>query len=185
MAYSPFPYLESPSGVIEQQAQRWLPEPLPDFSIIAVNVRNLWTAGVTLLAGTDAPNPGIFHGASMHRELQHLVSAGLTSAEALIASTSSTAAAFNLHDRGTIAVGQRADLFLVAGDPTITITDTQNIRHAWVRGHEVELDGYVSSDDEASGIASLHATTAEIMTAISKLWPDFPDSGTWQNSSTK
>lgn len=171
------------TNVIEQQGQRWLPEPLPDFSIIAVNVHNLRAAGVTLLAGTDAPNPGIIHGASMHRELQHLVSAGLTPAEALVASTSSTAQAFKLHDRGTIAVGQRADLVLVPGDPTLTISDTQNIRHVWVRGCEVDLNGYVSSDDEAAGIASLHATTAKIMTAISNLWPDFPDSDTWQNSS--
>lgn len=82
-------------------------------------------------------------------------------------------------------MGQRADLVLVTGDPTTTITATQNICHAWVRGPKVELDAYVSSVDEASGIASLHATTAKIMTAISKLWPDFPIGGTWQNSSTE
>ncbi len=171
--------------VIEQQSQRWLPDPVPDFSIIAVNVRNLQAAGVSLLAGTDAPNPGTIHGASMHRELQHLVSAGLTCSEALTAATGSTAEAFNLHDRGTIAVGQRADLLLATGDPTAQITDTQNIRHAWVQGHPVNLDGYVSSDDEASGIASLHATTAKIMTAISKLWPEFPASGTRHTPSTE
>ena len=160
--------------VIEQQGQRWLPEPLPDFSAIAVNVRNLRAAGVTLLAGTDAPNPGIMHGASLHRELQHLVAAGLTPAEAIAATTSSPAETFSLHDRGTITEGQRADLALISGDPTKTISDTQKIRQVWIRGHEVDLGGYVSSDDEASGIASLHATTAKIMTAISKLWPDFP-----------
>jgi imidazolonepropionase-like amidohydrolase len=171
--------------VIEQQSQRWLPDPLPDFSIIAVNVRNLRAVGVSLLAGTDAPNPGIIHGASMHRELQHLVWAGLTPTEALTAATGSTAEAFNLHDRGTIAVGQRADLLFVTGDPTVQITDTQNIRHAWVRGRPVDLDGYVSSDDEASGIASLHATTAKIMTAIIKLWPEFPASGTRHTPSTE
>ena len=171
--------------VIEQQSQRWLPDPLPDFSIIAVNVRNLRAVGVSLLAGTDAPNPGIIHGASMHRELQQLVSAGLTPTEALTAATGSTAEAFNLHDRGTIAVGQRAEPLLVTGDPTAQITDTQNIRHVWVQGHQVDLDGYVSSDDEASGIASLHATTAKIMTAISKLWPEFSASGTRQIAPTE
>ena len=173
------------TDVIEQQGRRWLPEPLPDFSIIAVNVRNLRAASVTLLAGTDAPNPGIIHGASMHRELQYLVSAGLTPLEALTAATRSTAETFNLEDRGTIAVGKRADLVLVAGDPTTTITYTQNISHAWVHGHEVDLAGYIKSNDETSGIDSLHATTAKIMTAISKLWPDFPANHAWHNPSTE
>ena len=36
-----------------------------------------------MLAGTDAPNPGTAHGASMHRELELLVKAGLTPVEAL------------------------------------------------------------------------------------------------------
>src|SRR4029077_2393275 len=45
-------------------------------------VATLKGAGVPLLAGTDAPNPGTAHGASLHRELELLVSAGLTPIEA-------------------------------------------------------------------------------------------------------
>ncbi|GIH15815.1 hypothetical protein Raf01_39870 [Rugosimonospora africana] len=36
-------------------------------------MRRLADAGVTLLAGTDAPNPGTVFGASLHRELELLV----------------------------------------------------------------------------------------------------------------
>jgi imidazolonepropionase-like amidohydrolase len=99
----------------------------------------LHQAGVDLLAGTDASAPvpflgGLAHGASVHRELQYLVQAGLTPAEALRAASSTTARRFALPDRGRIAPGQRADLLLVSGDPTASISDTLNIRAVWRRG---------------------------------------------------
>lgn len=95
--------------------------------------------GVDLLAGTDASLPlpflgGLAHGASVHHELQYLVRAGLTPAQALRAATSTTARRFGLDDRGRIAEGRRADLVLVDGDPTTTISDTLNIRAIWRRG---------------------------------------------------
>ncbi len=79
--------------------------------------------GVPLLAGTDAPNPGTTHGASLHRELELLVAAGLTPIEALTAATSTPARVFGLRDRGRIAPGLRADLLLVDGEPVDDITD--------------------------------------------------------------
>jgi imidazolonepropionase-like amidohydrolase len=101
-------------------------------------VAQLRTAGVRILAGTDAGNPGTAHGASMHRELELLCAAGLTPIEALRAATSAPATAFGLKDRGRIAKGLRADLLLVEGDPTRTITDTRYIAAIWKGG--VRLD---------------------------------------------
>jgi imidazolonepropionase-like amidohydrolase len=103
------------------------------------SARTLHEAGVCVLAGTDANNaPGracpVVHGASMHAELPLLVSAGLTPVEALVAATSSPAERFGLTDRGTIAVGRRADLLMVHGDPTADITDTRAIDAIWREG---------------------------------------------------
>ncbi len=95
-------------------------------------------AGVPLLAGTDAPNPGTTHGASMHRELELLVGAGLTPAEALEAATSVPADVFGLTDRGRIEVGRHADLLLVDGDPLADITATRSIATVWKAGVAVE-----------------------------------------------
>src|SRR5699024_3472014 len=81
----------------------------------------LHAAGVRILAGTDAPNPGLVFGASLHRELQLLVCAGLPPAEALVAATTAPAELFGL-DRGRLRVGAPADLLLVDGDPTRYIT---------------------------------------------------------------
>lgn len=97
-------------------------------------VRQLKEAGVPILAGSDSPNPGTAHGASMHRELELLVEAGLTPTEALAAATSAPAKAFKLDDRGRIAKGLRADLLLVNGDPTASITATRDIDAIWKNG---------------------------------------------------
>jgi imidazolonepropionase-like amidohydrolase len=102
-------------------------------------VRALADAGVDLLAGTDASMAetffgGLAHGASLHHELQHLVAAGLTPAQALRAATATTARRFGLGDRGRVAEGLRADLLLVDGDPTVDIGDTLNTRAIWRRG---------------------------------------------------
>lgn len=101
-------------------------------------VRKLKEAGVPILAGTDAPNPGTSHGAGLHRELELLVEAGLSPAEALAAATSVPAKAFRLEDRGRIAPGLRADLVLVGGDPLRDITDTRAIVRLWKGGVPVE-----------------------------------------------
>lgn len=91
-------------------------------------------ANVPLLAGTDSPASGTAHGVGIHRELELLVKAGLTPTEALKAATSTPAKIFSLKDRGRIAVGLRADLLLVKGNPTNGITMTRDIVAVWKAG---------------------------------------------------
>jgi imidazolonepropionase-like amidohydrolase len=100
--------------------------------------RQLHEAGVPILAGSDAPNPGTTHGATLHRELELLTRAGLSPIAALTAATSAPADAFGLADRGRITVGRRADLVLVDGDPTADVTMTRRIVEVWKSG--VRLD---------------------------------------------
>ena len=97
-------------------------------------IRQLVAAGVPVLAGTDSPYPGLTYGASLHRELEHLVNAGLTPTAALAGATSAVARAFRMNDRGRIRTGLRADLLIVDGDPSIQIRDTRNIVAIWKRG---------------------------------------------------
>ena len=101
-------------------------------------VRQLAAARVPLLAGTDVPAPGTTYGASLHKELEHLVDAGLAPAAALAAATSATAKAFRMTDRGRISAGMRADLLLVDGDPSKQIRATRNIVAIWKRGVRVQ-----------------------------------------------
>jgi imidazolonepropionase-like amidohydrolase len=105
-----------------------------DFENALESLRRLHAAGVPLLAGTDSPAPGTAHGATLHREIANLVKAGLTPAEALAAASSLPAGIFGLRDRGRIQPGARADLLLVAGDPTANIEDTLHIEAVWKNG---------------------------------------------------
>lgn len=115
------------------------------FAATQAVIRQLKAAGVSILAGSDAPNPGTAHGASIHRELELLVDAGLTPVEALRAATAEPASRFGLVDRGRIQVGLRADLLLVKGDPTTDIKATRNIVDVWKRGVRVDRNAYLES----------------------------------------
>jgi imidazolonepropionase-like amidohydrolase len=106
--------------------------------------RRLHEAGVAILAGSDAPNPGTAHGAALHRELELLVEAGMPPIEALRAATSNAARAFKLADRGRIAEGLRADLVLVAGDPSADVTATRAIRGVWKGGVPLDRDSWAA-----------------------------------------
>ena len=123
-------------------------------------VAELKAAHVRILAGTDAPNPGTSHGASIHRELELLVRSGLTPLEALAAATSTPAAAFHLDDRGLIAPGKRADLLLVKGDPTHDITATRDIVSVWKLGVEDDRATYRASVEKANQDAAKAAQAA-------------------------
>lgn len=117
-----------------------------DFTIALGSAGAFNANGTLVLAGTDYPNPGTTPGASMHRELELLVEAGLSPVQALKAATANAAVAFKLTDRGRITPGLRADLLLVAGDPTRSITDTRNIAGIWKDGLRHPLTPRVRED---------------------------------------
>jgi hypothetical protein len=88
----------------------------------------LQRAGVPLLAGTDAPEPFVPPGFSMHQELELLVESGLSPAEALRAATLHNAQALGQADRlGSIEPGKLADLVLLDANPLESIANTRAI----------------------------------------------------------
>ena len=113
------------------------------------NILMLHKAGVPILAGTDSPNPGTVHGASLHHELQWLVSAGLSPSDVLASATSLPAKHFKLADRGRIAEGMRGDFVLVNGDPTTDIRATMNLVGVWKNGRPADLEAMVQKTASA------------------------------------
>lgn len=136
------PFLTNDNVRTLQETFPRLPKSQLSLKAAMESVRKMHRAGVTILAGSDAPNPGATHGCSLHRELENLVTAGLTPLEALRAATSLPAEKFSLKGRGRIAVGYRADLLLVTGDPTKHITDTRWIVGVWKAGHRIDRKAY-------------------------------------------
>ena len=145
------------------------------FANALASVRALHAAHVPLLAGTDAPNPGTAHGASIHRELELLVQAGLTAEEALAAATSLPAKTFGLTDRGRIAPGLRADLVLVKGDPTQSITATRAIVSVWKTGVESDRASYRAAVEKEKAAAARPQASSGPAGSESGLISDFED----------
>lgn len=103
-----------------------LSRPTANYTAALPTTRALHRAGIPILAGTNANDiPGVLaavaFGRRMHGELDNLVGAGLSSSEALRAATVAPAVQFGLRDRGVVAVGMRADLLLVDGDPLVDL----------------------------------------------------------------
>lgn len=88
----------------------------------------LYRAGVTLLAGTDAPEPNVPPGTSLHQELEMLVESGLSPAAALRCATLNNAAALKQEkELGSIAPGKRADIVLLTANPLDDIRNSRAI----------------------------------------------------------
>jgi enamidase len=98
--------------------------------------RDFYRAGGLLLAGTDPTGyGGVVAGYANHRALELLVEAGLTPLEAIKVATLNGAQYLGRADSvGTIAVGKRADLMVVRGDPSARIADVANVETVFKGG---------------------------------------------------
>ncbi|MBY6204316.1 amidohydrolase family protein [Halomonas denitrificans] len=109
---------------------------------VEASIRTLHAAGVPLLAGSDAPNPGTAHGISLLDAVIRLHQAGLSPIEAMKSATSTTASVFTMladdDPRGCLRPGCRADLLLVYGNPLDDPTDLLRIAEVWKNGAIVE-----------------------------------------------
>ncbi len=99
--------------------------------------RELFHMKATILAGTDAGNPFVVPGASLHDELGLLVEAGLTPLAALRAATVVPARFMHRDDMGVIAPGSVADFVLLAANPLTNISNTRTVTDVYVGGKRV------------------------------------------------
>ncbi len=106
------------------------------------NLKKLFDAGVYVGFGTDSGAlPGRIPGFAEHRELELMVRAGLTPMQAITAATGENAKLLHVTDRGTIAVGKRADLLVLDADPLMDIRNTRKIVAVYHDGRNVAIAG--------------------------------------------
>ena len=112
-------------------------------------VRAFRDAGVPMVAGTDAGCSGVVWGFSLHDELQLLVEAGLTPAEALSSATRLPAEWLGIGDKtGTVEEGKFADLVLLDANPLTDIRNTTKIAGVFFNGRWVsraQIDNMLAS----------------------------------------
>jgi len=84
--------------------------------------------GVKILAGTDALDRNVYYGISLHEELQELVKAGLSNAEALRSATYNAVEYYGISkEYGSIEAGKIADFIILTKNPFENIKNTQTI----------------------------------------------------------
>jgi imidazolonepropionase-like amidohydrolase/streptogramin lyase len=103
------------------------------------NVAALHKAGVTLGLGTDTGgvSGGGAFGLASHVEMELMVKAGLTPAQAIVAGTRTSAEILGLDRLGTIAPGQSADFLVLDANPLDAIGNTRRIATVYMQGSEV------------------------------------------------
>jgi imidazolonepropionase-like amidohydrolase len=110
-----------------------------DEAIGQQNLKALYDAGVLVAFGTDSGAvPGRIPGFSEHRELEDLVSAGLTPLQAITDATGQTGQLIHVLDPilniGMISQGYSADLVVLNADPLADIRNTRKISAVYHRG---------------------------------------------------
>lgn len=111
--------------------------PAESLAKTAVMEREFMKAGGLLVAGTDpaVPSAGVVAGYSNWRQLELMVRFGFTPLEAIRVSTLNGAIYLGRDRRiGSIAPGKQADLMIVRGDPSKSISDIRNVEVIFKQG---------------------------------------------------
>jgi len=99
-------------------------------SVMALNLRKLFDAGVLLAVGTDAGNPGTLHGISIYDEMEKMQAFGIPAGQLIVMATKNGALAMDRQDDlGTLEPGKKADLILLDKDPGKDISNMRSITH--------------------------------------------------------
>ena len=102
------------------------------------SVAKLSAAGANIILGCDTGLEDHFFGYAEQKELELMVGAGMTPMQVIVAATSRAAEYLRLADRGTLAVGKRADFLVLDGNPLDDIRNTRRIATMYLAGTEVD-----------------------------------------------
>lgn len=104
------------------------------------NLKTLSDAGILIAMGTDTASPddlGRWPGYFEHVEMEMMVQAGLTPMQVIQAATGNAAKLMRLHNLGTIAPGNAADLLVLNANPLENIGNTRQIDSVWIAGRRL------------------------------------------------
>ena len=116
------------------------------YPVAMKNVEKIKTSGGKIGVGTDTCGTGLSFFGSYHKELEHLIHAGLSNIEALKAATSINADIIGMSDQvGSIEPGKYADFTVVEGDPLTDIQTVRNIQFV-IKGGRIVIDKQQSKE---------------------------------------
>jgi imidazolonepropionase-like amidohydrolase len=118
---------------------RDLDDPEGRAAMMADNLRRSYATGATIVIGTDAGSPLVFHGASIFSEMEAMQAAGLPAPDIVVMATRNGAQAIGRsRDFGTLEAGKLADLLVLAEDPRTDVRAFRSLTHVMRMGRLYE-----------------------------------------------
>jgi imidazolonepropionase-like amidohydrolase len=108
------------------------------YAILQRSLARLNAAGAKIVLGADTGLDDHPFGFAEQLELQAMVDAGMTPAQALVAATSRAAEFLSLRDTGALTAGKRADFLVLDANPLDDITHTRRISRIVIGNQEVD-----------------------------------------------
>ena len=107
------------------------------YGILQRSLAKLNAAGARIVLGADTGLEDHHFGFAEQLELQAMVEAGMSPAQAIVAATSRGAEFLHLADTGAISVGKRADFLVLDANPLDDIKNTRRISRIYIANEEV------------------------------------------------
>lgn len=110
-------------------------------SIMTLNLKKVHQAGIPIVVGTDAGNPGTLHGISIYDEMEAIQDAGIPALDIITMATKNGAEVMRRgNDFGTLEKGKLADLIILEKDPSQNISNMRTITHVMRSGNLMPVD---------------------------------------------
>lgn len=104
--------------------------------IVRINLRKVHEAGIPIVVGTDAGNPGTLHGISIYDEMEAMQEAGISAEDLIVAATRNGAMAMQrLDDFGTLETGKFANFIILDEDPSEDISNMRSLSEVMIKGN--------------------------------------------------
>ena len=124
----------------KQRLNNFDPEKNMVSEMAMINLRKVYEAGIPIVVGTDAGNPGTLHGVSIFDEMEYMQEAGIAPEDLIVMATKNGAESMRRGDDfGTLKSGKSADLIILDQDPSQDIANMRSLTHVMIKGKLMEI----------------------------------------------
>ena len=104
------------------------------------NLLEVYEAGIPIVVGTDAGNPGTLHGISIFDELEAMQEAGIAPEDLIVMATQNGAKAMRrFDDFGTLEARKFANLVIMDENPSKDISNMKTRTHVVIKGNLMKI----------------------------------------------
>lgn len=126
----------------KERLQNFDPETQMTTDLMLDNLKKAYDAGISIVVGTDAGNPGTLHGISIFDEMEMMQQAGISPEDLIVMATRNGAESMRrLDDFGTLERGKLGNLIMMNEDPAEDISNMRSLTHVMIKGSLNEVKG--------------------------------------------